>query len=620
MRGRFASPGATLAALLAAAAPSDGARAADPLPYTVAFQPTGNAALDAAIKGSSQLAALRTRAPAGPFAVVARARQDLPRLTTALESFGYYAPAVTVTIAGRPLDDPDLPEELERLPAAPPAEVKIAIKPGPLFHLGRVRLEGAVPDSAKAAFTLRPGQPAVANDVLGAGAALLNALREHGYALAQVDSPDVVEVPAAKVLDVTYRVTAGPRVDIGPITITGLQRVNESYVRRRLLLHEGQLYQPSALDAARTDLASVGVFSGVVIRTGNTLDAQGELPVTVDVKERARHSVSFDVAYSTDLGGSAGATWTHRNLFGNAEQLNLSASITGLGGTAVTAVGYSATAQLLKPDFLRRDQQLEFDLGAVKQSLQAYDQTAATAGVTVTRKLSKQWTVSAGLTGEQEQIVQQGVTRDYTLAAVPFSAKLDTTGLSNPLDDALRGVRATLSATPTESLGKRNATFVVLQGTASTYVDFADLGLTKPGKSVLAVRGLVGSAQGATQFDLPPDQRFYAGGSATVRGFRYQSVGPLFPDEEPQGGAAVDAVQVEYRQRVWGPVGAVVFADAAQVSADNAPFHGTLREGVGVGARYYTPIGPIRVDFAVPVNEPPKGDSFELYLGLGQAF
>jgi translocation and assembly module TamA len=596
------------------------AQAADPLNYTVSFAPTGNGALDAAISGSSQLASLRTRAPAGPFAVVARARQDLPRLTTALESFGYYQSRIGITIAGHGLDDPDLPEELERVPQGGSAAIKVAITPGPLFHLGHVTLNGAVPDGAVAAFTLRPGQPAIAGNVLGAGGALLNALQEQGYALAVVDPPLAVEAPGEHAIDVTYHVSAGPRVDLGPITITGLRRMHESYVRRRLLIHQGQLYQPSKIEAARQDLLGIGVFSGVVVRTAPKLDADGELPLTIDVAERKLHAVTFNVAYSTDLGGSVGATWTDRNLFGNAEQLNLSVAATGMGGTADKGLGYNATAQLLKPDWLHRDQTLEFDLGAIKQNLDAYDQTAATAGVIVSRKLSKQWTVSVGLTGEQEKIIQEGVTRDYTLAAVPLSGKYDGTGLTNPLDDATHGVRAALTVTPTESLGHTEATFVILQANAATYFDLNDLGLTRPGASIVAVRGIVASAQGASQFDLPPDQRFYAGGSATVRGFKYQSVGPLFADNNPQGGAALDAATIEFRQRVWGNIGAAVFVDAGQVSAENAPFEGTLREGVGTGVRYYTPIGPIRVDVAVPLNKPPGGDSFELYLGLGQAF
>jgi translocation and assembly module TamA len=518
------------------------------------------------------------------------------------------------------LDDPDLPARLADRPPGGKADVQVQVEAGPLFHLRDVALRGAVPASARAAFDLHPGDPAAAEHVLAAGAAVLTALREDGYALAKVNPPDVVEVPADHALDVTYTAVAGPRVDIGAITIDGLARVHAAYVRRRLLIHQGQLYQPSKIEAARQDLASVGVFSGVVVRAATQLDAAGELPLTIDVAERPLHAVSFTAAYSTDLGGSVGATWSHRDLFGNAEQLNLSASVTGLGGTDTTGLGYNVTAQLVKPDFLRRDQQVELDLGAIRQDLQAYDQTAETAGVSVTRKLSKQWTVSLGLTGEEESIIQQGVTRDYTLVALPFNAKYDSTGLSNPLNDATRGLRASLGVSPTESFGQADATFVIVQVSASTYFDLARFGLGQAGRSVIALRGLVASARGAGQFDLPPDQRFYGGGSSTVRGFRYQSVGPLFSDGSPEGGTGIDAATIEFRQRLWGAFGAAAFVDAAQVDASSAPFQGTLREGVGAGLRYYTPIGPIRVDFAVPVNKPQGGDSFELYLGLGQAF
>jgi translocation and assembly module TamA len=576
-------------------------------------------ALDAAISGSSQLLALRKKAPAGPFALVARARSDIGRIQAALRSFGYYQARIGIRIGGHGLDDVALPDLLGALPAGGTVAVAVDIDPGPRFHLRRVSLLGAVPLAGRSAFRLQPGQPAIAADVLGAGAAVLTALRQDGYAFAQVDPPVATEIDAAQALDVQFRVVAGPRVDIGPISFTGLVGVNESYVRQRLLVHQGQLYQPAEIEAARQDLASTGVFSGVTVRAAERPDQQGQVPLLFDLAERKRHAVTFTASYSTDLGASLGVTWSHRNLFGNAEQLNLSAAITG-GGGVTKGAGYDVTAQLIKPDFYRRDQQIEFDLGAIKQSLEAYDQTAVTAGTVLTRKLSRQWTVGIGLTGEQEQIVQEGVTRDYTLVALPLTGKFDSTGLFNPLDDALHGIRATLGATPTESVGDRNATFVILQGSASTYFDFAQFGIGRPGNSVLALRGLVGSAEGAGQFDLPPDQRFYAGGSATVRGFKYQGVGPLFRDDTPEGGAAIDSATIEFRQRVWGNIGAVAFLDAAQVDASSAPFQGTLREGAGLGARYYTPIGPIRVDVAVPLNAVPGGDSFELYLGLGQAF
>ena len=137
---------------------------------------------------------------------------------------------------------------------------------------------------------------------------------------------------------------------------------------------------------------------------------------------------------------------------------------------------------------------------------------------------------------------------------------------------------------------------------------------------MLALRGLVGSVEGATTFEIPPDQRFYAGGSGTVRGYQYQSIGPRFPDSNPIGGTSIDAGTVEFRQRFGESYGAVVFVDAGQVGTGGTPFSGQFRVGAGIGARYYTSIGPIRIDVAVPLNRQRKDDILEAYIGIGQAF
>jgi len=595
-------------------------QAADTQSYDVTIGSTGDPPLEQALKDASQLQSLKEKAPVGSFALILRAKGDVDRFETVLRSFGYYDGRVVIDIDGHPLDDPPLAQTLSALPEGKSAEVKVTVQTGPLYHLGRITIDGEVPPDAATKLGLAEGQPAVASEVLAAGARLLTAMREHGYALATVDPPDATQDASHHTIDVTFKAAEGRRAVIGPIDFTGLSAVNEDFVRRRLRVQPGQLYQPSKIDAARQDLASIGVFSSVSVSGGTSIAPDGSIPITYSFQERPVHAVGLTGAYSTDLGGSLTTTWSDRNLFGNAEQLNLSAAGTGLGGSDVKGLGYDISAQFLKPDFLQRDQTLEFDAAALKQDLQAYNQRAVSAGAALRRMISPLWTVSIGLTAEQETIEQEGVTRDYTLLAVPVTAKYDSTGLGNPLTDATHGIRVSFTVTPTQSLGRKSSTFAILQASGSTYFDLGHYWFGTEGRSVLALRGLVGSVEGAGQFELPPDQRFYGGGSATLRGFKYQSIGPLFPDNNPIGGTAIDTGTVEFRQRLFGDFGVATFADAGQVSADNAPFGGPLRVGMGVGFRYYTPIGPVRLDVAVPLNRPPGGDRFEVYLGLGQAF
>ena len=596
------------------------ARAADPVAYTVSIAGTGNSALDKALSGSSELESLRTAGAIPPFALVGRAELDIDRLQTVLQSFGYYDGKIAVQIDGRAVSDPGVVSALESLPAGTNSRVEIAATPGPLYQLGKVTIEGELPDALRSELKLAPGQPAVASEVLAAQTRLLTALQEQGYAQAQVQAPVAYLDPAAHVLNVVYNVHAGPRVTIGEITIRGLQRVNESLVRKRLLLHPGERYSPSSIEKARQDLLSLGVFSGISVRTAENLDSLGRIPIEFDMQERLSRVLGFTGAYSTDLGGSVKATWSHRNLFGNAEQLNLSAGATGLGGSATSGIGYDISAQFIQPEFLARDQSLALNLGALNQRLEAYDQKAVTAGASLTRKFSERWSASGGISGIRERIIQQGVTRNYSLLGLPINVKYNSTGLVNALQDPVRGIRAAFTATPTHSFGPGNTNFVILQANGAAYFDLASRGWTAPGRSVLAVRGLIGSALGASQFELPPDQRFYGGGSATVRGFRYQSIGPQFPDNTPIGGTSIDAGTVEFRQRIGESFGAAAFVDAGQVGTTSRPFEGTVHVGAGLGVRYYTGIGPIRFDFAVPVNRQPGGDAFEIYIGLGQAF
>ena len=624
MSKRLASRAAlSVAAVAAVLLIMPGAWGADPQPYAVQLQATGTAALDQALRDSSNLLTLRESGPVGPFALVTRARDDAGRLMTALNSYGHYGAKVSIGIAGRSLDDPALPALLEA--ATGPVQVDVAIQPGPVFRLRRVALEGSVPPEGRAALKLEPGAPAIAADVLAAQGRVLDALRRSGHALARVDAPVAVLDPAAQVLDVTYKVESGPQVNLGPIGVTGLDRVDPGFVRRRLLVHPGDRFDPDGIEQARQDLASLGVFATVRARAAERLNAAGDLPLDFEVTERKRRAVGVTAAFSTDLGASVSVTWQHRNLFGGAEQLNLGAAVTQLGGSAARGRGYNVTAGFVKPDVGARNQNVQVNLQAIKESLDAYDRTAGLAGVTLSRKFSQVWTASIGVQGQQSRIRQEGVSQDYTLAQLPLGLRYDSTGTEG-LFEPTHGIKAAATVTPTASLAGTGGSFSILQLQGSSYFNFG-----APGRSVLAVRGILGTVQGANTFDLPPDQRLYAGGGGTVRGYKYQSIGPQFLDRRPTGGTYLAAGTVEVRQRIGESFGAVAFVDAGQVTADGAvPARfrtavraggaGGVRLGAGVGARYYTAIGPIRVDVAVPLNRRSGDDSFEAYIGIGQAF
>ncbi|APH55898.1 Outer membrane protein [Granulibacter bethesdensis] len=595
--------------------------AADPQPYTVELAKTGDAAIDQALTDSATLISLRTSSPVGGFALVARAQSDLDRLQTALNSFGYYKGKVTIRIAGKTLDDPDLPTLIERAPKQPPLTVTIAIEKGPLFHLRNVRVETppgtTLPDMARNVLPVKTSDPAIAANVLAGQSALLNALQNNGYALAKVQAPEAFERPDQNVLDVVYKVTPGPRVDLGPITFSGLKHTNASYVERRLLLKSGQEYQADKIGRARQDLLAAGIFSSVRMRAADRLNTEGRLPLRIEFTERPRHGVSLDGLYSTDLGGSLTGTWTYRNIFGNGETLALSAAATEVAAQVASQPGYNIGAVYTIPDWLRRNQSLQFYATGVREYFYSYDRTAIIVGATLTRKLSDHWNGSIGLTAIQERVGQQGVRTNYTLVQVPVTLKYDDTG---SLFEPTHGYRAIISATPTESLPSGGSgaskTFVLMKAQGSTYINLS----RREGRSILALRALVGAAPGVSLMDLPPDQRFYAGGSDTIRGYKYQFVGPTFPNNDPTGGTAVDAATVELRQRFGSSYGVALFVDAGQVSQNGGPFSGDLRVGAGIGARYYTAIGPIRVDFALPLMKQRGNSSFQAYIGIGEAF
>ncbi len=587
--------------------------------YHVSIAPTGDAMIDRLITDNSRLIGLRERAPVGSFALVTRAEADATRFIEILNGLGYYAAKVQVQVAGHAVDDPALLALLDERPTVAPVTIKII--PGPLYQLGRVELQGAIPDQARAAFTLHPGDPARAADVLAAAAATLNALREDGFALATLSEPDAVVDHGARTLDISYRVEPGPRVTLGAIEVTGLTRLREDAVRRRLGLTPGEPFSPTRLETARRELLANGALAWARLTQATAPDAQGRLPLTLDVAERPLHVLRLGGAYSSDLGASFTSSWTHRNLFGGAEQLTLVGEIGELTANRPDELSAITNATLVLPDVWQRDLNLRLNLGATREFLDAYDRDAATSSVALERRFSNTWSGRTGLAFEMSRITQDGLTQDYHLASLPTSLTFDNT--NDPLEPT-RGLRLTAQLTPAENLGSDDPGFVLGRVTGSTYIDLARLFTNQTdvgtGRQILAARLTLGNILGAKSGDIPPDWRFYAGGGGSVRGFTFQSIGPETTSGQPAGGDSLLETSVELRSRIGSKWGIAGFVDAGTVSDSGPPGEDMLAVGCGLGVRYFTPIGPVRFDLATPVTERHDQAPVQIYIGIGQAF
>ncbi|HUW79793.1 MAG TPA: BamA/TamA family outer membrane protein, partial [Acidocella sp.] len=199
------------------------------------------------------------------------------------------------------------------------------------------------------------------------------------------------------------------------------------------------------------------------------------------------------------------------------------------------------------------------------------------------------------------------------LASLPASVSFDSTG---SLLDPEKGERLTFQAQPVFGTSGGLRAFLTLSGVASAY-----RALDADSKLVAAVRIRLGTILFAPESGVPADLRYYSGGGGSVRGFGYQRVGPRDATDNPTGGRALGETSFELRYRAWTDIGVVGFVDAGTVSA--SPYFadaGSPRVGAGLGLRYYTGFGPLRLDIGVPVN-PLHGDApVQVYVSVGQAF
>jgi translocation and assembly module TamA len=578
--------------------------------YKVDMTKVNDPTLGAALQSSSTLIELQEKPPEDVTALRRRAIEDLTRLQKALRSAGYYDGKVAITVDGETVVPGAAPGDYED---ATKKKIPVAIKvePGPLYRLRKIEVAGFKDLQSR----LKPGTAARASMIIAERRLLLDKVMQQGYPFAEVELKPATVDHASHELDVSFEVTPGPVANLGKVTVKGLDYTNPEFIAKRAVFPPNTRFSPGALDALRNDLQSLDLFSAVKVTPGTALDADGTLPVTVDVTERERHFVGFGASYSTNDGAGATAYWGTRNLFGNGERLRFDAVIDGADpGDLVDKLDYRLTSAFRKPDVFTQRQDFVANLVAADEhDPDTFDKRAATLNFGFERALSKTVRVNYGWEIEASHIKDDTGTNDFFLNGPTASIAYDT---SDDLLNPTKGVRMTFGgeALPTW-LGSSEDVYT-LNGTASGYLNLAG-----KGDLVLAGRLGVASAFGSSLEDLPADRRLYAGGGGSVRGYEFRSISPENSDGDEVGGRSSITGSVELRYRFLEDFGIVPFFDAGTVSPDSTPnFDEPIQYAAGIGFRYYTAFGPIRADVAVPLNPRHDDDPIAFYVSIGQAF
>jgi translocation and assembly module TamA len=577
----------------------------------VQFVGVENRKILAAMRAASLLLAERKRVPQSFPALQYRAESDRKRMLDVLHSFGYYSAQIFI--------------RYER--ESDPQRVVLVVHEGPIYPLVsfdliepeleddpwvgmRYPLETIEPEQ----LGLQLGKPAVAEQILEAEAKILRLMDRCGYLLAKVTDQEAIVDVADRTVAVTVTVDSGPLCTFGPLSICGLRKVRRKFVVQCLGWRQGQRFDPKRVEKTILYLRRSGLFRGIRVVHAPEAEADGQLPVTIELEERKARTIAVGISYNIDQGFGPEFEWEHRNLFGMGEDLNV----------RVTTGNRKQEAGIYfrKPHFGHCDRDLLLGVQATHENVPGYTSKSISVHALIDRVLNKHWAYSYGIEPEQLSVKKSNNNGDFTLVEFPIDIRLLTV---DDMLDPKRGFKVLLKLRPTVNViererirGKGDVRFYSKQQLWGAVYQALD----RRKRIVLALWGTIGTIWGGSDVSIPPPKRFYAGSDTTLRGYSYQTVGPLNAARRPIGGRSLLVVGIEPRVRVSENWGFAVFYEAGNVYKNPWPdFAGKWLQSVGAGPRYYTPVGPISLDIAVPINRRPGVDRpLQVYVNIGQTF
>lgn len=562
--------------------------------------------LTRALRNASLLIQTADTDDAAPIDLLAAAQADYARLVAVLYEEGRFGPVISIQLDGR---------EAAAIPpiSAPPELTRalITVEPGPRFALGQARV-APLSRATELPEAFAPGAPASLGIMRDAARAGIEGWRQLGYAKASVARQQITARHNDRALDVNVALDPGPRLRFGDLNITSPSAVRTARLVEIAGLPGGERFDPDAVEKARTRLLRTGAFRAVALTEADTPNADDTLDINAQITDQPPRRLTFGAEISSLDGLGVSASWLHRNLFGGGERFIAEAEVGGIG-SGDEGPDYSLSARLSRPATIHPDLQAYglISLDQVDDPNLFSRRVNLEAGATYFAGNTREFSLGVGY--QAARIEDDLGERDYTILTFPATGTFDE---RNNRLNATAGFYGRLELTP----------FVGLSGTSSglrTALDLRTYRSVGAGDRVtFALRGQLGSVTGPDIEEAPADFLFFSGGSGTVRGHEYQSLGVDLDDDITIGGRSFLGLSSEVRVKTGESLSIVGFYDLGYIGAEDFPdgTSGEWHAGAGAGVRYDTGIGPIRLDVAVPVSGPDDTGGVEIYIGIGQAF
>jgi translocation and assembly module TamA len=362
---------------------------------------------------------------------------------------------------------------------------------------------------------------------------------------------------------------------------------------RLISLQAGDRLTTSALIRQHQDLRDSGYFSTVEIVTLREQAEQFTVPVNMRLSPRKPNRYSFGVGYGTDTGARASASWERRRWDRRGHRSNL--------GVEISQVKNTASARYSIPLDKPLTDQLVFSTGYQDENTDTSISRKATVGTS--RVFARgDWLETLSLDYQWEDFAV-GEQADTSRLLIPGASWTRT--VADDRTYASKGSRLTVGVRAADEVLASTASFTQFYLSAKLVRSFGR-------NSRILLRGDIGQTNVDSITDLPASLRFFAGGDYSVRGYDYQSLGPKDEEGEVIGGRRLLVGSAEYEYRFRPQWSAAVFYDAGNALENYAD---PLAKGAGVGLRWLSPIGAIRVDVAQAVSDPDRPWKLHLIIG-----